>query len=50
MVVAGLVLGGLCAAPFAALLCKRLHARALLLMVGALITALSGWNFYHALF
>lgn len=48
--VAGLVLGGLCAAPFAALLCKRLHARALLLMVGALITALSGWNLYHSLF
>jgi hypothetical protein len=43
-IIAGLVLGGLLAAPFAALLCRRLHARVLLWMVGVLITALSLYN------
>jgi uncharacterized membrane protein YfcA len=47
--VAGLVVGGLFAAPFAALLCKRLSARLMLVMVGTLITALSGYNLYRAL-
>jgi uncharacterized membrane protein YfcA len=49
ILVAGLVVGGLFAAPFAALLCQRLHARTLLIAVGALITALSAWNLYRAL-
>jgi hypothetical protein len=40
-VVAGLVVGGLFAAPFAALLCKRVSARVLLIAVGALVTLLS---------
>ena len=48
LVVAGLVLGGLFAAPFAALLCRRLHARMLLCLVGILITALSAYNLYKA--
>jgi hypothetical protein len=48
--VAGLVLGGLCAAPFAALLCKRLSARTLLVLVGTLIIALSAYNLYKSLF
>ena len=47
--VAGLVVGGLCAAPFAALLCRRLHARALLILVGLLITGLSAYNLYRSL-
>ena len=49
VLVAGLVLGGLFAAPFAALLCRRLHARTLLITVGVLITALSAWNLARAL-
>jgi len=48
--VAGLVLGGLCAAPFAALLCKRLSARSLLVMVGTLIVGLSAYNLYRSIF
>jgi uncharacterized membrane protein YfcA len=48
-VVAGLVIGGLFAAPFAALLCRTLSTRALLIAVGVLITALSCWNLYKAL-
>jgi len=47
-VVAGLVIGGLFAAPFAALLCKAVSARALLVSVGVLITALSCWNLYQS--
>jgi uncharacterized protein len=49
LVVAGLVVGGLFAAPFAALLCRKLHARTLLCMVGALITFLSAYNLYQAI-
>jgi uncharacterized protein len=47
--VAGLVLGGLCAAPFAAFLCQRLSARTLLVMVGTLIVGLSAYNLYKSL-
>jgi uncharacterized membrane protein YfcA len=48
-IVAGLIVGGLFAAPFAAMLCKRLSARVLLVAVGALITLLSAYNLYRAL-
>ena len=48
-IIAGLVFGGLFAAPFAALLCKKLPARTLLVLVGTLITALSAYNLYQAL-
>jgi uncharacterized membrane protein YfcA len=48
-VVAGLAFGGLFAAPFAALLCNKLHARVLLLLVGTLISILSLYNLYRAL-
>ena len=48
-VVAGLVVGGIFAAPFAALLCRNLSTRALLISVGTLITLLSAWNVYKAL-
>lgn len=49
-VIAGLVMGGLFAAPFAAWLCKKLHAKTLLIMVGVLISGLSILNIYRALF
>jgi uncharacterized protein len=48
-IVGGLVIGGLFAAPFAAFLCKRLHAKTLLIIVGVLISSLSLWNLYAAL-
>ena len=47
-VVAGLVIGGLFAAPFAALLCTMLSTRMLLVLVGVLITGLSAWNLYRS--
>lgn len=49
MLVAGLVFGGLFAAPFAAMLCKKLPARTLLTLVGTLITLISAFNIYMAL-
>jgi len=48
-VIAGLVVGGLFAAPFAAWLCKRLQARTLLIMVGTLISFISTYNLCQAL-
>ncbi|MCD6044611.1 MAG: hypothetical protein K0R40_4214, partial [Burkholderiales bacterium] len=47
--VAGLVIGGLFAAPFAALLCKAVSTRVLFVSVGALITALSAVTLYRSL-
>lgn len=44
----GLVFGGLFAAPFAAILCKKFHARTLLILVGILITIISLYNLYKA--
>lgn len=49
LMVAGLVFGGMFAAPFAALLCKKLSARTLLTIVGCLITLISAYNIYKAL-
>lgn len=49
IIIAGLVIGGLFAAPFAAMLCRRLPARTLLLLVGTLIAALSLFNLHQAL-
>ena len=40
-VITGLILGGVLAAPLAAYTCKKLPQKALMIMVGALITALS---------
>ena len=48
-VVAGLVIGGLFAAPFAALLCKATNPRALLTSVGVLIVAISALTLYRSL-
>ena len=47
-IVAGLVFGGLFAAPFAAFLCKKLHARTLMVMVGILISVVSLYNLYKS--
>lgn len=47
--VAGLVAGGLFAAPFAAYLTKRLHTKTLLVIVGAVISLISCTNLYRAL-
>ena len=49
IVVAGLVTGGLFAAPFAAYLCSKFKTRSLLIMVGTLITVVSIFNLYKSL-
>ncbi|HYD33430.1 MAG TPA: sulfite exporter TauE/SafE family protein [Methylophilaceae bacterium] len=49
MLVAGLVLGGLFAAPLAAYITKHMKAKTLLILVGVLITLISGFNLYDAL-
>ncbi|MBA4143356.1 MAG: sulfite exporter TauE/SafE family protein [Nitrosospira sp.] len=49
-IIAGLIFGGLFAAPFAAVLCKKLHARTLLILVGTLIVIISFYNLYRSLF
>lgn len=49
VLVVGLVIGGLFAAPFAALVARRLKARTLLVLVGLLISAVSSFNLYRAL-
>lgn len=48
-VVIGLIIGGLFAAPFAALACKRFSTRTLLILVGLLISGVSIFNLYKAL-
>ena len=50
LMVAGLVFGGLFAAPFAAVLCKKIPARTLMTIVGCLITLISAFNIYKAAF
>lgn len=47
--IAGLVVGGLFAAPLAALLTRHLHTRALLMLVGTVIVGISGFNLWRAL-
>lgn len=47
--VAGLVVGGLFAAPFAAYLTKHLHTKTLLAIVGSVIALISAYNLYRAL-
>lgn len=49
VLVLGLVIGGLFAAPFAAMVTKRLNTRTLLILVGVLISAVSFFNLYKAL-
>ena len=47
--VAGLVVGGLFAAPLAALLTRHLHTRILLVLVGSVIVTISLFNLWQAL-
>lgn len=49
MLVVGLVIGGLFAAPFAAFATRRLAPRTLLVLVGILISVVSAFNLYKAL-
>ena len=49
IIIMGLVFGGLFVAPFAAVLCKTLHARTLLILVGILIVITSLYNLYRGL-
>jgi uncharacterized membrane protein YfcA len=49
VLVAGLALGGLVAAPFAALMTKHLNVKVLLMLVGGLITCISMFNLYRVL-
>ncbi|MBA3581913.1 MAG: sulfite exporter TauE/SafE family protein [Gammaproteobacteria bacterium] len=46
--VMGLVFGGLFAAPFAAVLCSKVSARTLLILVGVIIAIISTYNLYRA--
>jgi len=48
-IIVGLIIGGILAAPLAAYVCKRLPVRALMILVGALIIALSLRTVYLAL-
>src|SRR5690606_26070760 len=48
-IVAGLVVGGMFAAPFAAYITKHLKAKVLLVLVGTLISAISAFNLYQTL-
>lgn len=47
--VGGLVLGGVFAAPVAAIVCRRVKARVPMIAVGLLIATLSAFNLAHAL-
>ena len=49
-VVSGLILGGLFAAPLAAYACKMFSTRTLLILVGLLISGISVFNLYKAVF
>jgi uncharacterized membrane protein YfcA len=45
----GLLIGGVCAAPFGALIAKRVNPDTLLTFVGALLTLISCYGLYRAL-
>jgi uncharacterized membrane protein YfcA len=49
VIVGGLVVGGMFAAPFAAYITRHIKTRVLLVMVGLLISAISTYNLYHTL-
>lgn len=49
VVTGGLLIGGLLAAPFGAMIAKRVRPRVLLLMVGVVLTATSLFSLYKAL-
>ena len=45
----GILIGGLLAAPFGAVIAKRIPARPLMALVGVLLTATSAWSIWSAL-
>ena len=47
--VLGLIVGGVIAAPFAALLCRKLPVRPLLGIVGLTIMGINGWKLVQAI-
>ena len=49
LVVSGLVLGGMFAAPFAAYITRHIKTRLLLILVGVLISSISAYNLYGTL-
>jgi uncharacterized protein len=49
VVTGGLLVGGLIAAPFGAMIAKRVQLKTLLLMVGTVLTATSLFSLYKAL-
>ncbi len=49
LLVAGLALGGLIAAPFAAYITQHLKTKTLLMLVGSVITLVSAYNLYRAI-
>jgi uncharacterized membrane protein YfcA len=49
MIVGGLVMGGMFAAPFAAYITRHIKTRYLLILVGVLISGISAWNLYGTL-
>ena len=49
VVTGGLLIGGLIAAPFGAMIAKRVQLKTLLLMVGTVLTATSLFSLYKAL-
>lgn len=50
IIVSGLVIGGLFAAPFAAYITRHLKTKTLLILVGSLITIISVFNLYKAFY
>jgi uncharacterized membrane protein YfcA len=46
----GLLIGGVCAAPFGAMIAKRVNPDMLLTFVGAVLTLTSGFALYRAVF
>ena len=49
MAVAGLIVGGLVAAPFAGLIVRKMPARLLMIIVGCLVIALAGYQTWQLL-
>jgi len=49
MIVSGLVIGGMFAAPFAAYITRHIRTRYLLILVGVLISGISAYNLYGTL-
>ena len=46
----GLLIGGVLAAPFGAIMAKRLSPKTMLILVGVILTLTSGWSLYRLFF